>query len=108
MRADFLQEILGKRKIQELVQQMGANDVIDPEVEDVRAPMLPLLRSLLMRALQIMLELADDFVDSVTTFACMLAKHRKSDTLEVKDLQIPLGALAFCAPSRSKLTARLL
>ena len=30
-----LQELVGKRKIQELVQQMGANEVVDGEVEKV-------------------------------------------------------------------------
>jgi transcription initiation factor TFIID subunit TAF12 len=40
-----------------------------------------------------MLELVDELIDSSTHFAARLAKHRKSNTLEVRDLQLHLGKL---------------
>ncbi|CAH8339545.1 unnamed protein product [Eruca vesicaria subsp. sativa] len=60
--------ILGKRSIHELLQQIDPSEKLDPEVENILS------------------DIAEDFVESITTFGCSLAKHRKSDTLEAKDI----------------------
>ncbi|KAK3166024.1 hypothetical protein QOZ80_1AG0040580 [Eleusine coracana subsp. coracana] len=60
--------LLTKRSIHELVAQIDPNEKLDPEVEDV------------------LIDIAEDFVESIVPYACALAKHRKSDTLEAKDV----------------------
>lgn len=67
--------VLSKRRLNELIAGIlgeDSNALFDGDVEEL------------------LLDLADEFVTSVTTFACRLAKHRKSDTLEAKDVQMHL------------------
>ncbi len=39
---------------------------------------------------QVLLQMADDFIESAVSASCGLAKHRKSGALEAKDLQMYL------------------
>lgn len=71
------ERVMSKRKLRELVKTVGIDEgdgetVIDGDVEEL------------------LLDLADDFVTNLTSFACRLAKHRGSDSLNVKDIQLHL------------------
>ncbi|KAF2268444.1 hypothetical protein CC78DRAFT_565346 [Lojkania enalia] len=66
--------VLSKRKLDELVRQVtgGSEDALTPEVEEV------------------VLQLADDFVDTVISNACKLSKLRESPQLDIRDIQLVL------------------
>ncbi|SCV00090.1 LAME_0G07448g1_1 [Lachancea meyersii CBS 8951] len=71
------ERVMSKRKLRELVKSVGIDEgdgetTIDGDVEEL------------------LLDLADDFITNVTSFACRLAKHRKSDNLDVRDIQLHL------------------
>ncbi|KAL0480064.1 transcription initiation factor TFIID subunit 12 [Acrasis kona] len=64
--------VIGRNKLQEIVNQIDPRYTLEPEVEEL------------------LLEVADEFIENVTTFGCALAKHRNSEQLEAKDLQLHL------------------
>ncbi|XP_046566154.1 transcription initiation factor TFIID subunit 12-like [Haliotis rubra] len=64
--------VLDKRRLQELVKEVDPLEQLDDDVEDV------------------LLQIADDFIENVVSASCQIAKHRKSNTLEVKDVQLYL------------------
>ncbi|AWO96287.1 Transcription initiation factor TFIID subunit 12 [Scophthalmus maximus] len=72
MKSSIDSQVLSKKKLQDLVREIDPNEQLDEDVEEM------------------LLQIADDFIESVVTAACQLARHRKSNTLEVKDVQLHL------------------
>jgi len=83
-----------RRSIQDLVSSIDPSVKIEPDVEDVSLRVVlqrPAYERWLTRCShKLLLDIADEFIDSVTNFSCRLAKHRGGDTLEVRDLQLHL------------------
>ena len=67
--------LLSPLDIRALTQNLSTKEVLDPQVEKILAL------------------LADDFVQNVSEFACKLAKHRGSDTLEKVDMKFAIEKL---------------
>ncbi|XP_063995900.1 transcription initiation factor TFIID subunit 12 [Diachasmimorpha longicaudata] len=65
-------DFLTKARLQELVKEVDPSEQLDEEVEEM------------------LLQLADDFVETTVNAACLLAKHRHANTVEVKDVQLHL------------------
>ncbi|XP_049886074.1 transcription initiation factor TFIID subunit 12-like [Pectinophora gossypiella] len=64
--------IMSRPRLQELVREVDPTVQLDEEVEEM------------------LLHLADDFIDSTLNAACSLAKHRHASTVELKDVQLTL------------------
>jgi len=65
-------KVLDRQRLQELVKEVDPLEQLDEEVEEM------------------MMQIADDFIDNVVTAACQIARHRKANTVEVKDVQLHL------------------
>merc|ERR1711941_164300 len=65
-------QVLDKKRLQELVREVDPNEQLDEDVEDL------------------LLHIADDFIEQTVTAACALAKHRKANSVDVKDVQMVL------------------
>merc|ERR1712048_103863 len=65
-------QILNKRKLQDLLHEIDPTETMDDDVEEA------------------LLHIADDFIENVITASCQLAKHRRSNILDVKDVQLHL------------------
>ncbi|KAK3868202.1 hypothetical protein Pcinc_026390 [Petrolisthes cinctipes] len=70
--ADTTAPVLNKQRISELVREVDPNEQLEEEVEEL------------------LLALADDFIEATVNAACRLAKHRGARTLDVKDVQMYL------------------
>ena len=64
--------VVSRERLQAMMREVDGRAELTEEAEDV------------------LLEIVDDFVTSVTEMGCMLAKHRGGDALEAKDLQYHL------------------
>mmetsp|Transcript_24378 Transcript_24378/g.83340 ORF Transcript_24378/g.83340 Transcript_24378/m.83340 type:complete len:139 (-) Transcript_24378:1325-1741(-) len=60
--------VLSRSSLKQILARPTSGEVFEPEVEAA------------------LLSVADDFVDEVISASCLLARHRKSDSLEVKDV----------------------
>ena len=69
--------MLNKQRITELVREVDPTEQLEEEVEEM------------------LLSIADDFIESTVNAACRLAKHRGARSLDVKDVQMYLGEFKY-------------
>lgn len=70
--SDAPAQLLSKARLQDLVREIDPTVQLDDEVEEL------------------LMQLADDFVETAVNSASLLAKHRKAHTVDVKDVQLYL------------------
>lgn len=58
-----------------MVREVDPNEQLDEEVEEL------------------LLQIADDFIESTVNASCQLAKHRQATALDVTDVQMHLGKI---------------
>lgn len=61
-----------KQRLQDLVNEVDPDEQLDEDVEEV------------------LLDIADEFIENVVSSACAIAKHRNSTSLDVEDVKLYL------------------
>lgn len=95
LKRDYTTEQATRQMIRDLVSTMDPEMKIEREVEDVRSDACfgrYQTSKSHSAGVQMLFDIASEFIESVTNFSCRLARHRGSDTLDIKDLQLHLGA----------------
>ncbi|CAD0204737.1 unnamed protein product [Chrysodeixis includens] len=69
---DQTAQLLSRPRLQELVREVDPTVQLDEEVEEM------------------LLQLADDFIDTALNAACAMAKHRHAPSVELRDVQMHL------------------
>ncbi|XP_054719780.1 transcription initiation factor TFIID subunit 12-like isoform X2 [Uloborus diversus] len=72
IQSNIISGILNKQRLQDLVREVDPNVQNDDDVEEL------------------LLALTEEFIEDVVLTSCLLAKHRKSNALDVKDVQLSL------------------
>ncbi|CAB3233676.1 unnamed protein product [Arctia plantaginis] len=69
---DQTSQLLSRPRLQELVREVDPTVQLDEEVEEM------------------LLQLADDFIDTALSASCSVAKHRHAPNVELRDVQLHL------------------
>lgn len=67
-----MSQTIEPKRLQDLVNEVDPDEQLDEDVE------------------QVLLDIADEFIENVVSSACAIAKHRKSTSLEVDDVKLYL------------------
>lgn len=74
---DQTSQLLSRPRLQELVREVDPTVQLDEEVEEM------------------LLMLADDFIDTALTASCAIAKHRHVPNVELRDVQLHLDSAGY-------------
>ena len=87
-------QVLAKKRLCELVKEVDPAEQLDEDVEDV---LLQVSKQILSEKLHIStnFQIADDFIEHTVSQACALAKHRKANNIDVRDVQVALFGLTI-------------
>ena len=80
---------MDKKRLCELVKEVDPAEQLDEDVEDVLLQVSYEKPDLIQLFLwRLVFQIADDFIEHTVSQACALAKHRKANNIDVRDVQV--------------------